>query len=134
MGTFKEGDVFYYNSTFLNSSDKPHYHIVVLDNLIGQYGGDIVGVVIITSYTKEKEEYYRGLFGKDSYIVIDSSEYSELSHKSLVVAHVREEDPQMLTMKGVVRKDSISNALLEKIKKSALLHELNGQHIKRALR
>ena len=132
MEHFNVGDVFYYNSQFLNKSHQPHYHIVVLNDILGRDGLQKLGLVIITSYSYDKELYFKGRYGNSSYVILDNDHYAELSHKSIVNCFVYEEDMSMLH--SATQKESIDSNVLDKIKFSALNNKRNFQRIKKLLR
>ncbi len=104
------GRVYYYASNWLRQiggrQPEPHYTPIVLE-----YGKHNVFIVIISSYKIEKETLYNR--DKDSYVVIEKDEYSELKKKSII--HCKPYPEQLTMFEPADRKSDLSKVLLEKI-------------------
>lgn len=124
--TTKAGNVYKYASRHLKQKKKiPHFIPIV-----GATKEPKKLIVIITTYKSLLEQDLKNKNGIGSYVVLDMSSYSELSHKSIINCKVYEELNSVFKNKKL----NISNQLLQEIKNAALKHKQNKPRIKDCLR
>lgn len=110
------GRVYYYISSWLKGNNQePHYIPIVSEPV----SSDVL-IVIITSYSVEKENSYKKA-GDDSYVILEKECYPELGKKS--ITNCRPYREPLVVFRFAKRKTDLPKELLEKIIIGIMAHK-----------